>query len=197
MSRESKPDQLLEHNYDGIQEYDNPLPGWWVYLFYATILFAVLYFVNVIPGVGSGPGRISSYERDMAAFHRKFPAGGGSGPGEAVILAAAKDPAQLAAGKATFVEKCAPCHRPDAGGLIGPNLTDEYWIHGGKPEQVWKTVNDGVPEVGMPTWSQQLPPEQVLKVVAYVPTLRGTHPINPRFPQGVSEITGKPAPSAP
>jgi cytochrome c oxidase cbb3-type subunit 3 len=197
MSHDPKQEQLLEHNYDGIQEYDNPLPGWWVYLFYATIVFAVLYFVNVIPGFGSGPGRVANYEKDMQAFRQKFPGGGGSGPGEAAILAAVKDPATVAAGKALFLEKCSPCHRPDAGGLIGPNLTDEYWIHGGKPEQIWKTVNGGVLEKGMPAWGQQLPPEQILRAVSYVITLRGSHPVNPKAPQGISEVTNQPAPTVP
>ena len=190
-------DHLLDHNYDGIQEYDNPMPRWWVYLFYATIAFAALYWFNV-PGVGVGRGRIANYERDVAAFHARYGgAGGGAGPGAAAVLAAAQAPAQLAQGKATFVERCSPCHRPDGGGLIGPNLTDDYWIHGGRPEQIWKTVNGGVVEKGMPAWGPQLKPAQLLAVVAYVTTLRHTQPPNPKAPQGVNEITGQAAPAAP
>ena len=187
MTTDPKHDRLMDHNYDGIQEYDNPLPAWWVLFFWATILFAVLYWFNV-PGFGIGHGRIANYEREMAAAHAKFGGlGGGGNISPAAILAAAQDKAQLEDGKKTFTTICAACHRPDGGGNIGPNLTDEYWLHGGKPEQIYSTVWNGVPAKGMPTWSASLKPDQILHVVAYVTTLKGTNPPNPKAPQGVKE----------
>ncbi|MBI5836878.1 MAG: c-type cytochrome [Candidatus Eisenbacteria bacterium] len=190
-------DRLMEHNYDGIQEYDNPMPRWWIYIFWATAIFAALYWFNV-PGVGTGKGRVANYQEEMKSFHARYGGGGPAvGPGGAVILAAAKDPAKLAAGKATFATTCAACHRPDGGGLIGPDLTDDYWIHGGAPDQVWATVNNGVLAKGMPAWGQTMKPEQVLDAVAYVISIRNTHPANPKPPQGVHELTGQPAPPSP
>jgi cytochrome c oxidase cbb3-type subunit 3 len=197
--KDSNEDRLMDHNYDGIQEYDNPMPRWWLYIFYATIVFAVLYWLNV-PGIGTGKGRIANYNSEMDAAHAKYGAPGGSKgpvPSEATLLAAAADPAQLGEGKATFLKNCVACHRADAGGLIGPNLTDEFWIHGGKPQEIWKTVDWGVLDKGMPAWGQTLKPDEVLKVVAYVTTLRHTNPVNPKAPQGTSERTGQPAPAAP
>lgn len=191
--RDTKPaqgpdqDRILEHNYDGIQEYDNPLPRWWVYLFWVTIAFSAIYALNV-PGVGVGKGRIANYEKEMADAHAKYGApGAGQQLTDEAVLAVAANPARLASGKQTFVTTCSACHLPDGGGNIGPNLTDEYWLHGGKPSQIWKTVNGGVPEKGMPAWGLTLKPEQVLDVAAYVTTLRGTHPATPKAPQGVRE----------
>lgn len=191
MSQDPKQDRLLEHNYDGIQEYDNPMPRWWVYLFWATILYSVLYFLHV-PGIVER-GRIENYERDMAAAAalraKQAPPPGAMSA--ATLVALAEDPARLAAGKATFASTCASCHREDAGGNIGPNLTDDYWIHGGQPLQVLNTVTTGVLDKGMPAWGEVLKPEDVANVVAYVLTLHDTHPPNPKEPQGTKEEGGE------
>jgi cytochrome c oxidase cbb3-type subunit 3 len=189
MNQETKDglqDRLLDHNYDGIQEYDNPMPGWWVLFFWATIIFSVLYFANVIPGLGTGKGKIANYEAEMAKAREKYaqyqtPA---NAPGDDVLLALVPDKGKVEEGKATFTTTCAACHRADAGGLIGPNLTDDYWIHGNRPGDIWRTVNGGVLDKGMPAWGQVLKPEQVNSVVAYVISLHGTNPENPKAPQG-------------
>jgi cytochrome c oxidase cbb3-type subunit 3 len=179
-------DRLLDHDVDGIREYDNPLPRWWVNLFWATIVFAILYAANVIPGVGSGQGRIANYEREIAEATAKREAlAAQEAPVTAeAILAMAANPAGLAAAKERFVGTCAPCHRADGGGAIGPNLTDDFWIHGGGPLQVHKTIHDGVPEKGMPAWGQVLKPEEVPAVAAYVLSLYGSNPVNAKEPQG-------------
>ncbi len=186
--KDSNEDRLLDHNYDGIQEYDNPMPRWWVGLFWATIIFAVLYFINVIPGIGTGPGRIANYEKEMKAANVKAAAVEAATPKveltDDAVWAFTKDPAALAAGKQTFITTCAACHQPDGGGNIGPNLTDDYWIHGNKPMEIVHTITVGVPDKGMPTWGQTLKPEQIGHVAAYVLTLHGTHPANPKAPQG-------------
>jgi len=186
MPNKHEQDHLLEHNYDGIQEYDNPMPRWWVYIFWVTILFSLLYWFNV-PGFGIGKGRIANYNRDMAA------AAGAAAKREAAQPAAAspeqltamtKDAGALALGRQTFGQNCAACHRADAGGQIGPNLTDDYWLHGAAIDQIRNTVTNGVLEKGMPPWGKVLKPAQLDAVVAYVFTLRGANPPNPKPPQG-------------
>ena len=188
MPNENKPDQshLLEHSYDGIQEFDNPMPRWWVYLFWATIIFSILYFFNV-PGFGVGKGRIADYDRDIAAAasaDAKRKAAQPAGASGEQLAAMTKDASVVALGKQVFGQNCAACHRADAGGQIGPNLADDYWLHGGTLEQIHKTVVDGVLEKGMPPWGKVLKPNQVDAVVAYVYTVRGTNPPNPKAPQG-------------
>ena len=188
MPNENKPgqDHLLEHSYDGIQEFDNPMPRWWVYLFWATIIFSILYFFNV-PGFGVGKGRIADYDRDIAAAasaDAKRKAAQPAGASGEQLAAMTKDASVVALGKQVFGQNCAACHRADAGGQIGPNLADDYWLHGGTLEQIHKTVVDGVLEKGMPPWGKVLKPNQLDAVVAYIYTLRGTNPPNPKAPQG-------------
>ena len=186
MPNENKQDHLLEHSYDGIQEFDNPMPRWWIYLFWATIIFSILYFLNV-PGFGIGKGRIADYDKAMAAAaaaDAKRKAAQPAGASAEQLAAMTKDASVLALGKQVFGQNCAACHRADAGGQIGPNLTDDYWLHGGALDQIHKTVTDGVLEKGMPPWSKVLKPNQLDAVVAYVYTLRGTNPPNPKAPQG-------------
>ena len=186
MPDQNDQDQLLEHSYDGIQEFDNPMPRWWVYLFWVTIVFSVLYWLNV-PGFGIGRGRISDYDRDMAAAAAataKQRAAEPAGASPEQRLAMTKDESVLALGRQAYTQNCAACHRADAGGQIGPNLTDDYWLHGGALEQIHKTVADGVLEKGMPPWGKVLKPAQLDAVVAYVYTLRATTVPNPKAPQG-------------
>ncbi len=186
MSPDRDDDRLMDHQYDGIQEYDNPMPRWWLYIFYATIAFSVLYALN-LPGIGNGKGRIANYERDVAEAQARRAAEAAKTPQivvtDAALLAAAHDPATLALGKTTFTN-CMPCHRADGGGNIGPNLTDHYWLHGGKPSEIFHTVSTGVLDKGMPAWGTMLKPDQVRSVVAYVLTLQDSHPANPKPPQG-------------
>ena len=195
--RDPREDLLLDHEYDGIQEYDNPMPRWWIQIFWATIIWAALYALNV-PGIGTGKGRIANYERDMAAWRAKYPPAAAVKPlDDATLLADTKDPAKLALGKTTFTMNCVPCHGPAGGGVIGPNLTDDYWLHGGAPSQIWTTVHTGVLAKGMPAWGQMLTPDKVEAVVAYVITLHGTHPANPKAPQGdLAAAAGQAVPPA-
>ena len=185
MADNNSPDRLLDHSYDGIQEYDNPLPRWWVYLFWATIVFAALYGLNV-PGFGVGKGRIAAYVADSTAAAATFAAlTPATGPSAELLAAAAKDPAVIAEGKTVWMTNCVACHRPDGGGLVGPNLTDDYWIHGGTLVDIRNTIQHGVLAKGMPEWGKILRPEQVTAAAVYVTTLHGTNPPNPKEPQGV------------
>jgi len=199
VSEDPKPtsgeDRLLDHEYDGIQEYDNPLPRWWIQIFWVTIVWAILYFLNV-PGIGTGKGRIANYEHDMAAWRAKYPPAVAQKPlDDATLVADSQDASKLTLGKATFTMNCVPCHGAAGGGVIGPNLTDDYWLHGGAPAQIWTTVHNGVLAKGMPAWGQVLPPDKIEAVVAYVLTLHGTHPANPKAPQG--DLASKASGSAP
>ncbi len=170
----------LDHNYDGIEELDNPLPLWWVRLFYITAIFGVLYCLYY--WVGPGLSLMDSYKKETATAN----APGSSEKATAVLSEEKlKDPHVIAAGKAIFDSKCSSCHGPQGGGLIGPNLTDDYWIHGkGTPADVLKVISDGVPDKGMLTWKTQLKEEELHQVTAYVLSLKGTSPANPKAPQG-------------
>ncbi len=177
-------DELLDHEYDGIQEYDNPLPGWWVTIFWATIIFAPVYILFY----HFGPGLLAheKYQAEMDAFYQRQAeelAALGEVTDE-MLLTLKENPAMLADGETTFRSKCSQCHGMFGEGGIGPNLTDRYWIHGGAPTNIYHTISEGVPDKGMLTWKNQLPPAKIMAVAAYVLTLQGTSPPNAKAPQG-------------
>ena len=181
---DKEDDHLLDHSYDGIQEYDNPLPTWWKLIFYATILVVPLYYWDPL-GIGVGPGREKVYEQELAAFAAAHPQNAGPSVSNEQFVAMSKDPAQVVEGKAVFATTCVSCHRPDGGGLIGPNLTDDFWIHGGTPTEIHTVITEGVLAKGMPPWGKMLKPEQVDAVTAYVISIHGSSPANPKAPEGV------------
>ena len=187
-------DKLLDHEYDGIQEYDNPLPTWWKNIFWATIVFSVLYAINIGP-VGSGAGMIANYEKSVADAKARFPQQE-QGLDVAKLTAMMGDHEVVEEGKETFAKNCAACHRADGGGLIGPNLTDDYWLHGGQLDQVLKTVENGVLPKGMPAWSKVLKPEQVAAVVAYIGTLRNAPAKDGKAPEGTPMSAASPTDGA-
>jgi len=169
----------LDHNYDGIQELDNPLPRWWVYLFVSTVIFGIGYLIYFI-GYSKTPAQ------ELAAqMTANAPKADDTGQLDTKLTAAFNDPAAVSAGKTIFVAKCAACHGPQGGGLIGPNLTDNSWIHGkGALTDIYKVVTKGVPEKGMLAWETTLKPEEIIQVVAYVKSLKGTNPSNPKPAEG-------------
>ncbi|MCC7000778.1 MAG: c-type cytochrome [Gemmatimonadaceae bacterium] len=180
-------DRLLEHDYDGIQEYDNPMPRWWLWIFYATILFVPFYYVA--PGfMGEGPGMIAAYEADVAAHTAALPPQPAA-MDDATLLAVLADADELKEGGEVFTKNCAACHRADGGGLIGPNLTDAAWIHGGAPSAIYQTISAGVLAKGMPAWDRILKPDELKEVAAYVMSLKGTNPPSPKAPEGVVDTT--------
>lgn len=182
-NKETEKDRLLKHSYDGIQEYDNPMPRWWVLSFWATIIFAVLYAVNSF-GIGTGKGRIAEYEQDMSAFRAAHPAPATATSADK-LLALSKDAHEVAEGKKVFVKNCVACHGPDGAGVIGPNLTDNAWIHGGKIDEISAMITNGVLAKGMPQWGKILKPEEIDEVTTYVWSLNGTTPANPKAAEGV------------
>ena len=184
MTRAGDDRPLMDHSYDGIQEYDNPMPRWWLLLFAVTILFVPIYYLA--PGdIGAGEKKSEMYAKEMAAFAAAHPDFGKSKISAEEMERLAADPAQVASGKALFAQNCVACHTADGGGLIGPNLTDDYWIHGGRPIDVRNTINEGVLAKGMPPWGKVLKQEQITALAAYVRSLHGTHPAKPKAPDGV------------
>lgn len=184
---DSNKDRLLDHHYDGIQEYDNPLPGWWTWLFVASIVFSIGYYAYY--QLGAGPTVIAEYDADVrAAAERQAklapPPGAGAGTDE--LRAVASDPTAMAKAKEIFGTRCMPCHGPEGQGVIGPNLADDYWIHGRTLADIRRTIHDGVIDKGMVPWKDQLSPKEIDALAAYVGTLAGTNPPNPKPPQGVN-----------
>jgi cytochrome c oxidase cbb3-type subunit III len=176
---QEKDPLLLDHDYDGIQELDNKLPRWWVWLFNLSIVFAFFYIIYYHVAQ-KGTLMAAEYDREfqqgeaikakaMAEFESKM-----------ASLQPSADPQLLAEGKETFRNLCAPCHRLDGGGLVGPNLTDDYWIHGSNYVDNLKTIWNGVPAKGMVTWKGVLKPSTIQGVGSYIYTLRGTNPKNPK-----------------
>jgi cytochrome c oxidase cbb3-type subunit 3 len=173
-------DELLDHDYDGIKEYDNPLPGWWLYGFYACIAWAVAYVPYYHFMGGTLPEE--AYAQDMEEWYKLHPPVQLAGAEEMKSIIA--DQAKVERGKEVFQIRCASCHAADGGGLVGPNLTDEFAIHGGAPHQLVKVVYDGVPAKGMLAWKHQLSLDDIYAVTAFAYSLQGTTPAKPKAPEG-------------
>lgn len=188
-------DHLLDHNYDGIQEYDNPLPRWWLAIFWATIIFTPLYILYF--HFGGGMLAQERYDQEMIAFYDKqaeeLLALGEIR--EITLVDLMADPSMMNGGKKIFQAKCATCHGIFGEGGIGPNLTDDYWLHGGQLMDVYRTVREGVPAKGMLAWDRQLRPAELMAVSAYVGTLLGTDPPNAKAAQGERILRQAPAPA--
>src|SRR5690606_10829399 len=162
---------LLEHEYDGIREYDNRLPNWWQYTLYGAIVFSVVYWLvfHTFRGVPLPEAR---YEQEMAkAAEMQLARMAGQELTNEALQLMATIPDRVAAGQQIFNQFCTGCHGPNGEGNVGPNLTDEYWLHGAEPLAIHNTVTRGVPEKGMAAWGSQLGPVRVQQVVAYVLTL--------------------------
>ncbi len=182
---EEEKDLEIEHEYDGIKELDNPVPAWFNALFYSTITFGVVYLL-VYHVFGWGPNQDQEYQREMALAEKakqEFLAQSANLIDESTIEIDATG-TLAASGKAIYMSNCAVCHGNAGEGGIGPNLTDEYWLHGGDIKDVFTVVKYGVPEKGMVPWEQTLTPGQIAEVSNYIVTLAGTNPPNPKDPQG-------------
>jgi cytochrome c oxidase cbb3-type subunit 3 len=181
---EKEADMLLDHDYDGIKELDNALPPWWKYGFYITIVVAVFYILKFeVWHTGMNPTQ--EYAEEMSAAKIQTDA----------YLASAKenvdensvvqlDAEGAAAGKEIFTKTCVACHLAEGQGSVGPNLTDEYWIHGGGVKDIFKTIKYGYPDKGMQSWQTTYSPVQMQQLATYIRTLKGTNPPNPKAPQG-------------
>jgi len=186
----------FEHEYDGIRELDNVLPPWWLWMFYTTIAFSFVYLIHYhitpikalekIGFVGPGVGQEELYKMEMEQAEKEkqaYLAQMANKVNEENVTALT-DPAEIAEGKNIFLTNCATCHGKEAQGGAGPNLTDDYWLHGGGIKNVFKTIKYGVPQKGMIAWETQLSPKQIQQVASYILTLRGTNPPGAKEPQG-------------
>jgi cytochrome c oxidase cbb3-type subunit 3 len=191
MSIEPKDPLLLDHEYDGIQELDNNLPRWWVWLFYITIIFSAVYLIYYHVA-HAGYLQAAEYEHEMKAGEALKGAAMGRFEASIPTLTPSKDADVIAAGQQTYMKFCAPCHRVDGGGLVGPNLTDDYWIHGSAFADNVKVIWDGVPAKGMITWKGVLKPDQIYSVASYIYTLRGAKLATPGKPPE-NQQSAKPA----
>ncbi len=174
---------ILDHGYDGITEYDNPLPTWWLVTLFATIIFAFLYWIHY--EFSGGQTNLQELEVDMAKIQvaqKKAPQGGESEEDLQKLLGVAP---VLARGASVFQAKCAVCHGQELQGIMGPNLVDAYWINGkGSLSDIAKNIRVGIVDKGMPAWETQLPNEEITSLVAFIASKKGSNPANPKAPQG-------------
>jgi len=182
---EDEAEIILDHNYDGIKELDNNLPPWWIYGFYASIVFAAVYLLRY--HVFSGPTQIDELETELADARIAIETYKKTTKNLVDINTVTQltEAADLSAGKTIFESNCVACHMADGGGGIGPNLTDPNWILGGDIKSIFKTVSEGGRSgKGMIAWKQQLKPLEIAQVSSYVLTFEGTTPANPKAPEG-------------
>lgn len=179
-------DRIIEnHDYDGIHEYDNPMPDWWKTTFVVSIVWSGIYLI------GHALGYLPTYETDLhegqlALESQRAVAAAAQPPvviDEAALTAAFTDEAKLTEGAMTFASICASCHGDQGQGLIGPNLTDKFWLYGGEPMKIVHTIQKGTNN-GMPPWEAIITPEQTIALAAHIHAIQGTTPPNPKAPQG-------------
>ncbi|WP_289061412.1 cbb3-type cytochrome c oxidase N-terminal domain-containing protein [uncultured Zobellia sp.] len=182
---EKEGEIILDHNYDGIRELDNNLPPWWVYLFYASIVFAVVYMARF--HVFNDYDQDQEYEQEVAAAQLEIEEYKKNAKDlvDANTVELLTDAGDLKAGQTIFESNCVACHMIDGGGGIGPNLTDQNWILGGGIKNVFHTISEGGRDgKGMIAWKQNLKPAEIAQVASYVLSFQGTTPANPKAPEG-------------
>lgn len=184
---DTEKDKLLESNYDGIEEYDNDLPRWWLNIFWLTGIFSVVYVLYVHLGFATTDAEKIKQEisalKSLRASVKQAAGSDGIVTEESLSLLVA-DAEVVAKGKEVYLAKCMACHGQVGEGLIGPNLTDDFWIYGGSLLDIREIINVGVLEKGMLAWQGVIPDEEVNAVVAYIRSIRGTNPPNAKEPQG-------------
>ncbi|MFN7119407.1 MAG: cbb3-type cytochrome c oxidase N-terminal domain-containing protein [Saprospiraceae bacterium] len=192
---EREEEIVLHHNYDGIRELDNSLPPWWVALFVITIVFSGVYMVYYHWG-GSGPSSAEEYTMEVEKAQvavEAYLAKQANNVDETNVTAL-NDEQSISLGKTIYDSKCVACHGAAGEGGVGPNLTDDYWLHGGSVQDIFKTIKYGVPEKGMIPWSDQIRPADMQRVASFILSLHGTNPPNGKEPQG-EKFQASPTPS--
>jgi len=183
---EKEADIQLDHDYDGIKELDNSLPPWWVYSFYASIIVACAYlYVHHFSDIGLNQEEEYALEMEIGEKRKAEYAARQANNIDEANLVALMDERSLQTGMTLFKTNCAACHGQAGEGGVGPNLTDEYWLHGGSMPDVYRTIKYGVPEKGMIAWKAQMQPAMIHKIASYIETLQGSNPPNSKEKQGV------------
>jgi len=184
----AEKDLVMEHTFDGIAELDNPTPAWFMVLFYGTIIFAVVYLLSYhVFGWGVLQEEEYAIELKQAEESRTamlLKPGNAANKVNENNVEQSKDAAVLQSGAALFKTACAPCHGEQAQGIVGPNLTDEYWLHGGTIKDIFKTIKYGVPDKGMIAWEKTMRPKQIAELASYILSLQGSNPPGAKAPQG-------------
>lgn len=175
----------LGHNYDGIEELDNPTPPWWQWAFILSAIFGVVYLWIYFVAY-SAPDQIQELQIANVKAEEQIKAYMANSANKidentVTVLTEASD---INEGKKIFTSVCAACHGTDGGGIVGPNLTDNYWLHGGTINDIFKTIKYGVPEKGMKSWKDDFTPKQIAQLSSFIATLKGKKPVNPKEPQG-------------
>jgi cytochrome c oxidase cbb3-type subunit 3 len=183
---EDEDEMLLDHDYDGIKELDNVLPPWWVNLFYATIIFSLIYMVRF--HVIDEYTQAQEYDQEVAAANIEIEKNKLNSPKEEITfdkVTLLTDAESLAKGKEIYTNACAACHKADGGGVVGPNLTDEHWINGGGIKNVFKLIAEGSKNnPTMVAWAKTLGTKEVQNVASYVLSLQGTKPAGSKPAEG-------------
>lgn len=181
---EREQDIMFDHDFDGIKELDSKIPPWFSWLFIITIIFAAYYMIDYHV-IGSGQVMQEEYSAEVnkASLEREALIKSGAFVNEETVTLLT-DASGLEAGKAIFEANCIACHAADGGGIVGPNLTDDYWIHGGGIKNIFKVIKYGVVEKGMISWQTQLSPNQIQEVASYVLSFYGTTPASPKQAEG-------------
>src|SRR3989339_694147 len=181
---EKENDILFHHDFDGIRELDNKVPPWFQFLFYGTIVWGIIYML-VFHVFNDGQIQATEYKMEIqqAALDKEILIKSGTFLNEETVTLLT-DAAGISEGKNIFQKNCVACHSMDGGGLVGPNLTDDFWINGGGIKNVFKTIKYGVPVKGMISWQTQLDPNKMQQVASYIISLHGTKHANPKAPEG-------------
>ncbi|PQO37353.1 cytochrome C oxidase Cbb3 [Bremerella cremea] len=181
-------DPLTDHSYDGIREFDNPMPGWWKALFWGSIVWSAAYWLYYENGVTPDRSVVAAYDRALAAnMEKQFAEIGELQPDRATILKFAEDPKWLAFGKSVFQTNCVSCHGNNAEGKIGPNLTDDKWKNVKKVEDIPKVISNGAGGNAMPAWKDKLNQNEIVLLASYLLSVHGSVPPG----TGVAPIKGE------
>jgi len=181
---EEEEDALLDHDYDGIQELDNALPPWWKYGFIVTIAFAFVYLLNFhVFGNGKNPTEEYAEELRKAKIEKEaYEATNKDKIDESKVPMA--DAAGIKKGEVNYLANCVACHGAKGEGGVGPNLTDDYWIHKGSLNDIYSTIKKGYPDKGMQSWASKFNPKEMSELASFVKSIKGTNPPNGKAPQG-------------
>lgn len=176
---------MLDHDYDGIKELDNNLPPWWKYGFYLTIVVAVVYMINYHV-IKTSPLQAEEYTNSLKqaeAEIAEYMKTSANNVDESTVKLL-ENPDDINTGKELFIANCAACHGKSGEGSVGPNLTDDYWLHNGSIQDIFKSIKYGWPDKGMKSWKEDLSPMQIAQLTSFIKKFKGTNPANPKEKQG-------------
>lgn len=184
----AEADEDMGHDFDGIHELNNPTPPWWKWGFVFTVCFGIVYFWRTEIS-HSAPGQLeelAAAEEKAAVAKEEYLKKAANNIDESNVVLLT-NPDDLAVGQKMFISNCAPCHGPQGQGVVGPNLTDDYWLHGGKINEVFKTIKYGVADKGMKAWQEDFSPKQLAQLASFIKSIHGSNPPNAKEAQGQKE----------